>query len=180
MTYIPYFLTFNGFLWYTRRNLCHCCVVCVCICANLYICFCVQYVSPCFWVQFKCKAGKTQVSRSYLLYCPWRWMCVFVCVSVCLSPVKQTGHLKVPPMPSKLCSIRWQSSLAGESNIWLHSLHSWLMPSSANRRQTRKCRLSNTKKQEHMTSIQNINTTIMTDVLHTYRNCHIIYWWLRR
>lgn len=60
---------------------------------------------------------------------------------VCLSPVKQTGHLKVPPIPSKLCSIRWQSSLAGESNIWLHSLHSWLMPSSANRRQTRICRL---------------------------------------
>lgn len=52
------------------------------------------------------------------------------------SPVKQTGHLKVPPIPSKLCSIRWQSSLAGESNIWLHSLHSWLMPSSANRKQT--------------------------------------------
>ncbi len=47
------------------------------------------------------------------------------------SPVKQTGHLKVPPMPSKLCSIRWHRSLAGESNIWLHSLHSWLMPSSA-------------------------------------------------
>lgn len=46
-------------------------------------------------------------------------------------PVKQTGHLKVPPMPSKLCSMRWQRSLAGESNIWLHSLHSWLMPSSA-------------------------------------------------
>lgn len=62
------------------------------------------------------------------------------CVFVCVSPVKQTGHLKVPPMPSKLCSIRWQSSLAGESNIWLHSLHSWLMPSSANRRQTRMCR----------------------------------------
>ncbi len=34
-------------------------------------------------------------------------------------------------MPSKLCSIRWHRSLAGESNIWLHSLHSWLMPSSA-------------------------------------------------
>lgn len=46
-------------------------------------------------------------------------------------PVKHTGHLKVPPMPSKLCSMRWQRSLAGESNIWLHSLHSWLMPSSA-------------------------------------------------
>lgn len=49
-------------------------------------------------------------------------------------PVKHTGHLKVPPMPSKLCSMRWQRSLAGESNIWLHSLHSWLMPSSAKER----------------------------------------------
>jgi len=27
--------------------------------------------------------------------------------SACLLPVKHTGHLKVPPMPSKLCSIRW-------------------------------------------------------------------------
>lgn len=63
----------------------------------------------------------------------------------CASPVKQTGHLKVPPMPSKLCSIRWHSSLAGESNIWLHSLHSWLMPSSANRRQTRMRRLDQPK-----------------------------------
>lgn len=48
-----------------------------------------------------------------------------------LLPVKHTGHLKVPPMPSKLCSIRWHWSLAGESNVWLQSLHSWFSPSSA-------------------------------------------------
>lgn len=47
-----------------------------------------------------------------------------------LLPVKHTGHLKVPPMPSKLCSIRWHWSLAGESNVWLQSLHSWFSPSS--------------------------------------------------
>lgn len=45
-------------------------------------------------------------------------------------PVKQTGHLKVPPIPSKLCSIRWHWSLAGESKVWLQSLHSWFSPSS--------------------------------------------------
>lgn len=53
------------------------------------------------------------------------------CLSLPVLPVKQTGHLNVPPIPSKLCSIRWHRSFAGESNIWLHSLHSWLMPSSA-------------------------------------------------
>lgn len=107
------------------------------------------------------RVDKPEVSRSYPCRCPWRW----TRECVCLSPVKQTGHLKVPPMPSKLCSIRWQSSLAGESNIWLHSLHSWLMPSSANRRQTRMYRLDQArrKKQEHMTSPQNINTTLITD-----------------
>lgn len=53
------------------------------------------------------------------------------CLGLPVLPVKQTGHLNVPPIPSKLCSIRWHRSFAGESNIWLHSLHSWLMPSSA-------------------------------------------------
>lgn len=38
-------------------------------------------------------------------------------------------------MPSKLCSIRWHWSFAGESNDWLQSLHSWFSPSSAEMKQ---------------------------------------------
>ena len=51
------------------------------------------------------------------------------------APVKQTGHLKVPPIPSKLCSIRWHCSFAGESKDWLQSLHSWFRPSSVGDKQ---------------------------------------------
>lgn len=71
-----------------------------------------------------------------ILQIPWvsfldQAMHTEACLSLPVLPVKQTGHLNVPPIPSKLCSIRWHRSFAGESNIWLHSLHSWLMPSSA-------------------------------------------------
>lgn len=71
-----------------------------------------------------------------ILQIPWvsfldQAMHTEACLGLPVLPVKQTGHLNVPPIPSKLCSIRWHRSFAGESNIWLHSLHSWLMPSSA-------------------------------------------------
>lgn len=98
-----------------------------CILVNV-LCFCC-----CFWFTLQ----ELTDSKSWDLY----WTSTVVITHICMqeshveyTPVKQTGHLNVPPMPSKLCSIRWHWSLAGESNDWLHSLHSWFSPSSVDKK----------------------------------------------